>query len=337
MNIGDVLGKPFKYIWKNSVLWALGMVTQIFSTIITFLVYYFVIVNLSAIQTFVQNAQLYIYRPDLLSRLFGNLTPEQILSPFLTIFTVVVLASLVSAVITEFMRCCIVQGICMADSTHERVDFKEILQQGWKPFGKLILQDIFWGVVSIILWVGLVFAIGGIGAGIGSGTNGAAGLIVLLCCVSCIAIPATFFLSILFPQMRVSLMHDNLGVFSSMGKGWHTFKKAFGWMLLVGLIIGAGSYILRLLSSYLTGIPLNLSVTMGFINVSQELQSTQIIMLVIFTLVGFFLNGYIFTYVNSVWTMAYRDVNYPPAPPAIPDLGIQTVSRDSTQPPAIPS
>ncbi len=337
MNIGEVLGKPFKYIWKNSILWALGMVTQIVPTIINFLIYYFVIVNYRIIQSVLQDAQLYTVRPDLLNRLFGNLTPEQMIAPILTIIGVVTLANLISIVISEFVRCCIIRGIRLADTTQERIHFKEVLQEGWKPFGKLILQDIFWGVVTVILWIGLGFAFGGIGAGISSGTNGEVGIIVLLCCLCSLAAPIGFFLSLLFPQIRVSLVHDDLGVFSSIGKGWSTVIKAFGWMLLLGLILGFGSYFIRWLSGVLSSIPINLFTTVGFTNENPTLQTTQMIMLAIFSIAGFFINSFIFTYITSTWTMAYRNVNYPPAPPSIPEIPSQPISRDSNIPPAIPS
>ena len=338
MNIGDVLGKPFKYIWRNSILWGLGMVTQIVPTILTFLVYYFVIVNMGTIQSVLQNIQLYSVRPDLISKLFGNLTPEQILAPFLTVLTVFVLTNLVSAVITEFVRCCIIQGIRMADATQERVRFKEVLQNGWRPFGVLILQDLFWGFVFMILWLGMGLMITGLGTGIANNTNSGAGIVILLCCLGCIALPVALFLSILFPQIKVSLIHDNLGVFSSMGKGWATVKKAFGWMLLVGLVLGAGSTILGWLRGVLQSIPINLSTSVGISNPSQEWQTTQLILLVIFSLVGFLLNSYVFAYVISAWTMAYRSVHYSPAsPPAISELNPQSVSRDPIPPPLIPT
>jgi hypothetical protein len=336
MNIGEVLGKPFKYIWKNSLLWALGMVTQIFPTIVNFLIYYLVIINYRSIQSILQDAQLYTVRPDLLNRFFGNLTPEQIVAPFLKIITILVFANLISFIITEFVRCCIIQGTRLADTSLEKFTLKQVIQNAWKPFGKLFLQDLFWGVCIIIIWFGIILVIGGVAAGSSSSSNTNAGIVVFLCCLACIAIPIMFFIPILIRQIRVSLVHDDLGVFSSIGKGWGTVKKAFGWMLLLGLILGVGSYIIRWLSGLLMSIPLNLATTVGVSNVSPELQTTQLIILAVFSLVGFILNSYLFAYILSAWTMAYRSVNYPPAH-AILEVGTQTVPRDFNLPPAIPS
>jgi hypothetical protein len=268
MNIGEVLGKPFKYIWKNSLLWALGMVTQIFPTIVNFLIYYLVIINYRSIQSILQDAQLYTVRPDLLNRFFGNLTPDQIVAPFLKIITVLVFANLISFIITEFVRCCIIQGTRLADTSLEKFTLKQVIQNAWKPFGKLFLQDLFWGVCIIIIWFGIILVIGGVAAGSSSSSNTNAGIVVFLCCLACIAIPIMFFIPILIRQIRVSLVHDDLGVFSSIGKGWGTVKKAFGWMLLLGLILGVGSYIIRWLSGLLMSIPLNLATTVGVSNVS---------------------------------------------------------------------
>jgi hypothetical protein len=68
------------------------------------------------------------------------------------------------------------------------------------------------------------------------------------------------------------------------------------------------------------------------------MQTTQLIILAIFTVVGFILNSYLAAYILSAWTMAFRNVNYRPAsPPGIPEIPIQTVARDSNLPPAIPS
>lgn len=337
MDIGDVLGKPFKYIWKNSILWALGMVTQIVPTVQMFLLYYFWISNFKTFQSFSQNAELYAQRPELLRRLFGDLIPAQIIPAILTAIGIAVVAGLISFLITEFVTCCIIRGIKTADSSGERISIKEIIKESWKPYGQLILQDIFWGVAFVLLITGLGFALGAIGAGVTNGSNEAAGIIVILCCTCGLIVPVGLFLSLLFPQIRVSLVHDNLGVFQAIRKGWSTLFKAFGWMLLLGLILGAATYFIRWLSGVFLSIPLNFSTMMGSANENASLQTTQLIILAIFILVEFFINSYVFTYLISLWTMAYRRINYPPTPPLMPEDSTQKVDRDSSQPPTLPS
>jgi hypothetical protein len=315
MNIGDVLGKPFKYIWQNGFLWALGMVTQIIPTTVSFLAAFFLIMNSETLTNFLQNAQFYSYRPDLLEHVFANVRPDQILGRVLPLFGLIMLVNLVSWLASEFIACCIIQGTRLADTTQERIKFKDVLKEGWKPFGKLVLQDLLWMVGTSILFTGGILLL--VGLPMDQKRTGI--LVGILCCLSCFIVPVIIFTSLLITQIRVSLVHDNLGVFPSMGKGWKTFMKAFGWFLLLALILWIGQIIPRSILAFIRSGIDNATRMTGVSSTASGLQTTQIIALAIFSLVGFFLGSFIFAYVNSAWTMAYRSVNHPPAvPPAIP-------------------
>lgn len=322
MNLGEVLGKPFKYIGKNIFLWALGMIALIIPTVVSFLAYFFLITNMETFQSLMQNAQLYSYRPDLLDQAFGNLQPELILPTILTIFGVVMLAVVVSWLITEYITCCIIGGTRLADTAPERVLFKEVLREGWKSFGKLLLQDLLWMVATGVLFTGMIFIL----TGFQWSESSTGALVAVLCCLGCLVLPVWFFVSILFAQIRTSLVHDNLGVFSSMEKGWKTYIKAFGWFLLLGLILGVGQLIPRSMLNFSESRVFNVTGVYALYQNTSSSKITQIIIAAIFALVGFLLNSFFFTYETSAWTMAYRNVHSVPfavaIPPALPPIPV---------------
>ena len=308
MNFGEVLGKPFKMIWKNPLLWAVAMIGNIIPTVLTFFVAIWFLSNPELLRIY--SATSMVDRQALLNSLeqtFAGIGWQQVLSTFLAVFIGLVVVGLVSAIVTEYIKCCIVRGAAVVDDGTEKPGFTRILKEGWKPFGKLLVQDILFRVAFSLVMGVIIALVVGIGVAASGNNNGSVwGIVVLILCSLCIIVPVAYFIFVLLRTVRVSLIHDNSGIFSSIGKGWQAFKKGFGWLLLLGVILIIGSIAVTWVINTIVS-SISSMVSLSSVAANEPLLTTgRVVILGISGLVSFFISSYILVYSFTAWTLAYR-------------------------------
>jgi hypothetical protein len=145
---------------------------------------------------------------------------------------------------------------------------------------------------------------------------------------ACILIPVMWAVGVVLTQSNIAIVAEDLGIFAGLERGWDVFKKNFGPLIVMFLILGVGSAVI----GFIISLPLVLvlaPVAIMFItgNESAILATLLIsaVLLVIFGLIFMVINGVLQSYVMTAWTLTYRRLTAKPIElesiaPSTPDI-----------------
>ena len=198
----------------------------------------------------------------------------------------------------------LIAGFQMAE-TGETVTLASAFQQGFSYFWKLLAIQLILGLATLVVFVPVIFG----GALMTVLTFG----IALLCLIPliCLLIPLGIALSIYTLLTQIALIVEELDIVAAFKRAWDVFRSNLGEVIVMGLILGVGSFIVGLILA----IPFILMV-LPFITGLVVNTETSTVAGLSLTLVGilFYIpvlllaSGIMRTFITGSWTLTYRSL-----------------------------
>ena len=198
----------------------------------------------------------------------------------------------------------LIAGFHMAE-TGETVTLASAFQQGFSFFWKLLAIQLILGLASLVIILPVVFG----GALLSILTLGI-GLICFLPLI-CLLIPLGIALSIYTLLTQIALIVEKLDIVTAFQRAWDVFRSNLGEVIVMGLILGVGSFVVGLILA----IPFILMVLPFITGMIVDTEASTIAGLSM-TLVGilFYLpvlllaSGIMRTFITGSWTLTYRSL-----------------------------
>ncbi|HEY62882.1 MAG TPA: hypothetical protein G4N95_09565 [Anaerolineae bacterium] len=313
MDIGEILTRAWKIIWKFKILWLFGIFASCGqysggsgggstggshnspSNLYTGNV------NLPPrLKLFIQQA----------STFFSNIETWQIIFLVSLAFIGLFILWLIAISLRTIGNTGLVVGTLKAEKGTESLRFGDLFKSSlpffWRVLGLNILINLVVIVASLLLVIPLIiFTIGTLGIG-------------LLCLlpIICILIPIGYLAQIYIIQANNALILENLGIFDSLSRGWIFFKENIGNMIVMGLILFIGAGFLGLLIA-LPILFVTIPVIIGFVagasaEISQLVVGTLLaggLCLVIYLPILILLQGILKAYTRTAWALTYLRLN----------------------------
>jgi len=327
VNLGEVLSKALKIVWKFKVLWIFGILAGCGG-----------------------NGSRFNYNsggggnsggsggsgqiPDFL-RPFQNLRPERVIQEFwgqyAAIAAVVIVLLCILWIVFYFLgvmgKTGLIKGASKADAGASALSFGELWTEStpyfWRMFGLNLLVGLPFFILIVILVAVLGFAgymafsNGTSGGGLAAMFVGLAGIFVMVICVISII---SIIIGMIVEQAQNALVLEDLGVLESLSRGWNVFKSAVLTVIVMAIILGVIGWV----ASLVIAIPFIAIAIPAFIGVAatgtRNLNTMMIPLLiagaccVIYLPVVWLLTGILQAYIQSVWTLVYRRLTVPAAP-----------------------
>ena len=308
MNYGDLIGESFRIAWRNRFLWffgfLLGGATFVSPT------------NLGNLGTPATPANEPTWALNL-ARWVENNVGLAILVLALTILVII----LVLLALYTLCRAALTEGVG-ALARGERRGFGSALRGGLSHFWRVLLQSLLMAliwlavVIPVYLLLGAVFL--GLFAGIAAIDSTAVRVVIALVCVIVIlllviALVAAFVALAIIGQLALrDLVLGDSGIVSSIGNGYRLFRRNLGRTLLLLLLqfaIALGVGVVLFIVVTLLGLLLSIPVTA----LSGSGVSTMVAIAgsFLFSLPVFVLAGFLGTFYQAYWTVAYLRLSTP--------------------------
>jgi hypothetical protein len=198
----------------------------------------------------------------------------------------------------------LIAGFHMAE-TGETVTLASAFQQGLSYFWKLLAIQLILGLASMAVIVPVLFG----GALLSILTLG----IGLICFIPliCLLIPLGIALSIYTLLTQIALIVEELDIVAAFQRAWDFFRSNLGEVIVMGLILGVGSFVVGLILA----IPFILMVLPFITGLIVDTESSTIAGLSV-TLIGilfylpvlFLASGIMRTFITGSWTLTYRSL-----------------------------
>lgn len=292
MNIGDVLSKAWKIIWKHKVLWIFGILAGCSGVSGGSSGNY----GISYQERAPAEVQLFFDRfAQLPGWLIALIVGGLIILAFLLVVLVIFLATI--------GRIGLIQGTRQVDQGVERLSFGNVFRDSvpyfWRVFGLNLLFGLAVFFIVVVLGITfLLFTVFTLGVG-------------LFCIIPliCVLIPVGWLVGVYLEQVNLALVIENLGISAGLQRGWKVFKHNLGTMILMGLILYLG---VSFIGGLLIALPISLIVAPAMIAVmagSQAVQQSGLVVaaicFVVYLPVLILLNGVLRAYIESAWTLTY--------------------------------
>lgn len=296
MNYGEVLSTAWKTIWKYKVLWLFGV--------------------LAALGTGGGgggggNGSSYrMNNGDFSNSPFGPNFGAQVESwvsqnwwVIVVLVLVFLLLALVFVVLSTFGRIGLIKGTWQTDEGKTRLSVAELWRDSAPYFWRMILLALLlFGLgigVAILITIPLalvaVFTLG----------------IGLLCLIPflCLLIPIGWAVNILLEEAMVAIVGENLGVIDGLKRGWEVFRANLAPSIVMGLILGVGGSIVRVIIA-LPAVAIAIPLVVGIASQTGQAFNTgaiiSLVLLCLYMPVALFLSGVLTAYLGSSWTLTFR-------------------------------
>jgi hypothetical protein len=323
INLGEVLSKAGRIIWKFKVLWVFG-----------------ILAGCGGANSGNFNFSNSSWRgnsgnfPNFL-RPLNNLRFGQIMQSFLNrfggIIAGVILLLCLLWIVFYFLgvigKTGLIKGSSKADAGASTMSFGEIWTEStpyfWRMFGLNVLVGLPFLLLIAILLTGIGFAgyatyiNGNTGSDLFAVMVGLAGVIIAAICVISIF---SIIVGMILEQAQNAIVLENLGVFAGLGRGWNVFKSAIVTIVVMAIILAIIGWVANLLIA----IPLIAVAVPAVIGMAAVGDHNTIVPLIIaagcfvvylpFLLV---LKGVLISYTQSVWTLVYRRLTVSPTPAVV--------------------
>jgi hypothetical protein len=225
------------------------------------------------------------------------------------IFILAVVFMIVNIMLSALGKTGMVKGALLVEN--------EELEGETLRFGEVFtsLKPFYWRVLGLNLIVAVVFIaifllFFAIFAGIGILTFGVG--IFCLIPLLCLLVPVVLVLSIFVNQSIVAMVVEDLNIIEAFQRGWDVFTNNLGNLIVMGLILIIGSFVINLV----IGLPIALVVTPAVISTILGLMSgtqglvfggigTALICLIAYWPISLLLRGILHSYVETAWTLTF--------------------------------
>jgi len=313
MDIGEILSKAWKVIWKHKILWLFGVLAGCSvtggyhgggggggSSAAG-----------SGGSGFINTQNGYSSGPPILApsaqrafgdffRWLGDIQPWVWIAIAVGVLALIVLISVVTILLGNLGLTGVIKGAGMADHAAEDekpISFKAIFKAIKPYYWKVLLLTIGFNIAGLI--VGVILAIP----------------IVLFTVCTCflgllVLIPIGWFVNTLVYFSTIAIIEEDQKLFDAIGRGWNLMTKHLGKVTLMFLILGVLQIVFGLVIFVpIIFIPIPLLVnllTTGFAQFPTiGLTLSGILMLVIIPIM-IFLGGVLQAYVLTSWTLTYH-------------------------------
>ena len=297
MNIGEILSKAWKIIWKNKILWLFGIlagcsVTSMGSrggggggggSAANSNVMFSGTPTMVSVSQFISDIPAYVWV------IIG-----------LSIFTLGMLLAILFFMVGPLGVSGVIKGTQLAekaDPEDKPLSFKTLFNAIKSTYWKVLLFSLGYNIASIILV--LIFFIP------------IAFLTVITCGVIWILfIPLTWLLHMMVIFTIIAIVKEEKGIFEAIPRAWHLVTKNLGMVILMSLILGVGQLILTLVISlplvFSMALPvgINLAVTGGD-SAGVGLIISAVLALILIPLM-ILIGGVIEAFVLSSWTLTFQ-------------------------------
>jgi len=198
----------------------------------------------------------------------------------------------------------LIAGFQMAE-TGESVTLGSAFQQGISYFWKLLVIQLIIGLASL-----LVFGSGIIGGVLFSILTLGLGLICLIPLI-CLLIPLGFAISIYTLLTQIALIVEELDIGAAFRRAWEIFRSNPGQIILMGLILGVGGFVVGLILAipfFLMVLPFVAGLVMGTDTSSLTGLTMTMIGILLYLPVLLIAGAIMRTFITGSWTLTYRDL-----------------------------
>lgn len=236
LNFGYILTRAWQIIWKYKILWVFGIFAGFaeggggnFN-------------NNNNDSNFNSNGN----APAQFGRYLETL--EEFFQKYLLIIIAVCLALLIISLLLNALgmmgRIGIIKGVAKVESGAEVLAFGEIWSESmpylWRIFGlNFLIGLVFFILIALPLLAIILLAIGKPAIGLGIG-------IACLIPLICILAPVSWVVRIILEQVQPAIVIENLGLAEGLKRGWAIVKSDIGGIIVMAVILGAGSFIIGL-------------------------------------------------------------------------------------------
>jgi hypothetical protein len=302
MNFGEILTKAWKIIWKFKVLWIFGILSSCGqggggggggggNTGVQFS---------GRDPDIPPGLRHFFYN---LENFFDNIQGWQIAAMVIGFILFFLILGLILSAISTVGRIGLIQGTVNAEGGIERMTFGELFNSGkpffWRVFGFNFLAGLAIFIIVLLLIVPIiamtVFSIG-----------------LCLIPIICILIPVGWLVSVVFEQVNIAIVVEDLNIIDGLKRGWDVFRENIGNMVVMGLILGIGGFIAGLIMAvplFLVAIPILMGVIGGSAYSSDFLFgggiAVAVLCILVYMPVLIVLGGILQSYIKTAWTLTY--------------------------------
>jgi len=304
MDFGEVLTKAWKIIWKYKILWLFGIFASCSGG------------NGGGGGGGGGGSSSINYSGNYGTGPYNlNIEPWAIVLIVAAIILLAVIITVIVVAVSTVGRVGLIQGTKMADEDEDaKLTFGSVFNSTkpffWRVIGLNLLIMVGW--IALFILIGMFFLFGTIF------TLGL-GLICLLP-LCCVLIPAFWVLSTFVEMANVAIVVEDLSVIDGLKRGWEVFKGHLGEMVLMGLVLVLGGFIVGMILAMpmiLAVIPLMIGIvaaasgdTSGFATASFIAPA---ICCVAYLPVLIVIGGIIRAYIGAAWTLTYLRLTRGPA------------------------
>jgi hypothetical protein len=198
----------------------------------------------------------------------------------------------------------LIAGFHMAE-TGETVTLASTFQQGFRYFWKLLVIQLILGLASLVVILPLIFG----GALLSILTLGI-GLICFLPLI-CLLIPLGIALSIYTLLTQIALIVEELDLVAAFQRAWDVFRSNLGEVIVMGLILGVGSFVVGLILAIpfiLMVLPFITGLIVGTETSTFAGLSVTLIGILFYLPVLLVASGIMRTFITGSWTLTYRSL-----------------------------
>ncbi len=292
MRYGEVLTKAWKIIWKYKVLWIFG-----------------ILASLGAGgggggggggSSYSSSGNGNGYFPE--AEQFAQQAENWITQNWWVIGAIIIAAVvliLVVAALSTFGRIGLARGAWQVDEGKTSLSFGELFADSSKYFWRVVLLSL----LIFVLTLALVFALG-LSVFLTAG-------IALICVapIICLLAPASWLVSILIEQTVVAIVGEDLGVMDGLKRAWEVFRANVGQMIVMGLALGIGSFVVHLLIALpfiLTLVPMLGSLIAQNEGALRTGLTATIVLACLYAPVALLLGGIVQSYLGTAWALTFR-------------------------------
>lgn len=198
----------------------------------------------------------------------------------------------------------LIAGFHMAE-TGETVTLASAFQQGFSYFWKLLAIQLILGLASLAVILPVVFG----GALMSILTLG----IGLICFIPllCLLIPLGIALSIYTLLTQIALIVEELDIVAAFQRAWDVFRSNLGEVIVMGLILGVGSFVVGLILAIpfiLMVLPFITGLIVGTDTSTVAGLSVTLIGILFYMPVLLLASGIMRTFITGSWTLTYRSL-----------------------------
>jgi hypothetical protein len=333
MNLGEVLSKAWKIIWKNKILWIFGILASCGRSGGGGGNSNFNFNNNGAGKDLFNNGNNPFSNGQFpgmealsrnLEQFFGSSGAQTWIPIVIGIFCLLFILALVFIFLGTIGRIGLIKGTLLTENGQEPLSFGQVWSAStpyfWRVFLLNLVIGLVVGVAFLILLVPMILlSIATLGIG-------------MLCLIPiiCLLVPVGMAINIIIEQANVAMVVEDLGMMDAIKRGWQVCRENIGPVVVVALVILVGGGII----GFVIAIPMFLVLVPLFIGVFSKDQSilstglvTAGVLLCCLIPVITVLEGILTSYIGSVWTLTFlrltekksdeSEIALPPNQPAI--------------------